>query len=45
MDGRGSAEDLQPWRAEHAAQGAEANAMAASGREQREKMEQGGASR
>ena len=41
MDGRGSTADLQPWRAEHVAQGAKASAMAASGREQRKKMEQG----
>ena len=37
MDGRGSTADLQPWRAEHVAQGAKASAMAASGREQKEK--------
>jgi hypothetical protein len=37
MDGRGSTVDLQPWRAEHVAQGAKASAMAASGREQKEK--------
>ena len=45
MDGRGSTADPQPWRAERAAQGAKASAMAASGREQKErkKMEQGGA--
>jgi hypothetical protein len=37
MDGRDSTADLQPWRAEHVAQGAKASAMAASGREQRKK--------
>jgi hypothetical protein len=33
MNGRGSTADLQTWRAEHVAQGAEASAMAASGQE------------
>jgi hypothetical protein len=37
MDGRGSTADLQPWRAEHVAQEAKVSAMAASGREQKEK--------
>jgi hypothetical protein len=37
MDGRGSTADPQPWRAERAAQGAKASAMAASGREQKER--------
>jgi hypothetical protein len=41
MDGRGSTADPQPWRAERAAQGAKASAMAASGREQKERKKNG----